>query len=120
MSTSFLGLAGVCILLCLIQLAAAVPWLAVLEAAAVPTRLRMPSSWGAALGAAVGIGVAAALFLESNADPKFLTGTGRVYGALLHMQLIADFFELVYAALLLAWPQGGAVALAAFREGLRQ
>jgi hypothetical protein len=38
----------------------------------------------------------------------------------LQLQLAADFFVVVFAALLLVWPKGAAVALAAFREALRQ
>jgi ABC-type transport system involved in multi-copper enzyme maturation permease subunit len=45
---------------------------------------------------------------------------GRAYGALLTLQLMLDFFVVVFALLLLVWPRGGAVALAAFAEGVRQ
>jgi ABC-type transport system involved in multi-copper enzyme maturation permease subunit len=38
----------------------------------------------------------------------------------LHAQLIADGFAIAFAALLTVWRRGGAVALAAFREGVRQ
>jgi ABC-type transport system involved in multi-copper enzyme maturation permease subunit len=38
----------------------------------------------------------------------------------LQLQLTADFFVVVFFVLLYAWPRGGAVALAAFREGVRQ
>jgi len=45
---------------------------------------------------------------------------GRVYGSVLHLQLLADLFVGVFALLLKFWPKGAAVALAAFREGIRQ
>jgi hypothetical protein len=45
---------------------------------------------------------------------------GRCFGAALQVQLVFDFFVLVFAILLRVWPKGGAVALAAFREGVRQ
>src|SRR5262249_40128076 len=45
---------------------------------------------------------------------------GRVYGSVLHLQLLADFFVLTFALLLKVWPKGAAVALSAFREGIRQ
>jgi hypothetical protein len=43
-----------------------------------------------------------------------------VYGSVLHLQLIVDVFILIFVALLFVWPKGAAVALAAFREGIRQ
>src|SRR5205807_6683414 len=61
-----------------------------------------------------------AVLAEANSDPGVLTLWGRAYGSLLHLQLAADFFVFVFLALLTVWPKGGAVALAAFREGIRQ
>jgi hypothetical protein len=45
---------------------------------------------------------------------------GQIYAATLQVQLLLDAFIGVFALLLLLWPKGGAIALAAFREGLRQ
>ena len=45
---------------------------------------------------------------------------GRVYGSVLHAQLTADLFVLAFFLLLRIWPKGEAVALSAFREGIRQ
>src|SRR5262249_51447228 len=45
---------------------------------------------------------------------------GHVYSVLLQLQLIVDFFIGFFALVLWVWPKGGAVGLAAFREGLRQ
>ncbi len=45
---------------------------------------------------------------------------GRGFAAILHLQLILDLFTILIGGLLLIWPKGAAVALAAFREGLRQ
>jgi hypothetical protein len=45
---------------------------------------------------------------------------GRLYGAVLQLQLLADLLVGIFGLLLLVWPKGGAVALAAFREGVRQ
>ena len=45
---------------------------------------------------------------------------GRLYGSVLHLQLLADFFVGIFFVLLKVWPKGAAVALAAFREGIRQ
>jgi ABC-type transport system involved in multi-copper enzyme maturation permease subunit len=64
--------------------------------------------------------VALGLFIGVVQDPGRLLIWGRVFGAVLHVQLTLDFFALAFPLLLLVWPQGGAVALAAFREGVRQ
>ncbi len=53
-------------------------------------------------------------------DRGSLETVGQAYGAVLQLQLVFDFFVLAFAALLRLWPKGGAVALAAFREGVRQ
>ena len=54
-------------------------------------------------------------------DAASLRWYGRVYGAVLHLQLLIDLFILLAAAAsCCVWPKGGAVALAAFREGCRQ
>jgi hypothetical protein len=53
-------------------------------------------------------------------DKAGLEILGRIYGALLQAQITLDVFILGFALLLVVWPKGGAVALAAFREGVRQ
>jgi ABC-type transport system involved in multi-copper enzyme maturation permease subunit len=53
-------------------------------------------------------------------DPSSVQVWGGFYAAVLQAQLTVDLFVLVFAVLLVIWPKGGAVALAAFREGVRQ
>jgi ABC-type transport system involved in multi-copper enzyme maturation permease subunit len=65
------------------------------------------------------VGLPAVLFFTVN-DRDTLENIGRAYGAVLQMQITADLFVLIFALLLVTWPKGGAVALAAFREGTRQ
>ena len=62
---------------------------------------------------------AVAYFLNSG-DPTTIETIGMVYGATLQIQLIVDFFIVGFPILMLIWPKGGAVAYAAFREGVRQ
>ena len=108
------------ILLCLVQLLAALPWLAALDPRTFRQVVRHGATWLLALAGVIGLGVALALFITVVQDPDRLLVWGRLYGAVLQLQLTLDFFALLFPLLLLAWPQGGAVALAAFREGVRQ
>ena len=57
---------------------------------------------------------------RSVTDPSQQEIYGRLYAAVLQIQLTADFFVLFFPALLWFWPKGGAIAQAAFREGVRQ
>ena len=107
-------------LLCLVQILAALPWLAALELIPFKEWVRKPSSWLGVLAASVGCGVLLALGMTVLQDRDSLIFWGRPFGALLHAQLTIDFFVLVFAVMILVWPKGGAVALAAFREGIRQ
>jgi ABC-type transport system involved in multi-copper enzyme maturation permease subunit len=120
MTTDFVTLVISCSALVLIQLLAALPWLAAVDPRTFFTYLRRPESW---LYALIGVAAAAAglaLFLENNTDRNTLAGFGRIYGSVLQAQLTADFFVLVFGVALTLWPKGGAVAHSAFRESLRQ
>jgi hypothetical protein len=64
--------------------------------------------------------IAPLLFFTSVNDKETLENVGRVYSALLQVQITLDLFVGGFALLLLLWPKGGAVALSAFREGTRQ
>jgi hypothetical protein len=120
MTTPFLDLVVVTALMCLVQLLAALPWLAVLDPAQARLRLKQPAAWGIALLGVLAAGVGVTLLCYANSDPGLLIAYGRLYASVLHLQLAADGFVLVFAVLLLVWPKGAAVALAAFREGVRQ
>ena len=66
------------------------------------------------------VAIPPALFLYFVDARDALEIAGRFYGALLQVQLVFDFFVIVFAGMLQVWRKGGAVALAAFREGVRQ
>ncbi|NBO91256.1 MAG: hypothetical protein EBV06_02905 [Planctomycetia bacterium] len=53
-------------------------------------------------------------------DKDTLENAGRVYAAILQVQITLDLFVFGFVLMLWIWPKGGAVALAAFREGTRQ
>jgi ABC-type transport system involved in multi-copper enzyme maturation permease subunit len=125
-------------LLLFLQVLAALPWLLVLNWTAVRNAFRprvarpgtavaVGQPAGLALPLAVVllivVGICAvvpALFFGAVQDRDTLTSIGRIYGALLELQLAVDLIIAVFGAMLLVWPKGGAVALAAFREGIRQ
>jgi hypothetical protein len=110
----------------LIQVLAAVPWLLAFNWSMLGQWMQSPVALfrlvrlvPVALVVVV-VGMIPALLPDLIQDPETLQVCGRCYGALLQAQLAANLLVLVFAVLMLAWPKGGAVALAAFREGIRQ
>jgi hypothetical protein len=115
--TSLLTFTALAAVLVLVQALAALPWLLVL--------VRRPyRSWlqatGIVLGALVLLRLAQMVMPMAWATEGVVEYLGRVYGSVLHLQLLADLFVGVFFVLLKVWPKGGAVALSAFREGIRQ
>lgn len=120
MGSSLLGSIGGGIVLALVQLLAALPWLAALDWTGFKAALRRPLTWGLALAGVVGAGAGLGLFMHVVQDRARLLFWGRVYAFVLQGQLSVDLFALIFGVLLLLWPKGGAVGLSAFREGVRQ
>lgn len=114
MSSDFLLLAGVCFVLFLIQGLAALPWVYALSRRSL--REHLPT-----LGVVVGVSfVAFTAIVNYYSDPAVVTRAGRIYMSVLQLQLMFDVFVGVFLLMLAVWPKGGAVALAAFQEGVRQ
>jgi ABC-type transport system involved in multi-copper enzyme maturation permease subunit len=109
-----------CPLLALVQVVAAVPWLALIDPRLMREQIRNRKQLLFILGGTVLVGAAMAVYLNANSDPDVLVGWGRVYGAVLGLQLMAGLFIGFFVVLLQFWPKGGAVALSTFREGVRQ
>ncbi len=105
--------------LVVIQVAAALPWLLVLSQP-LRSRLRSLSGWSLGLAGCAGAGLVWGLFLYSNNETGILANWGRAYASLLHLQLAADLLVGLFWLQLLFWPKGGAVGLSAFREEIRQ
>jgi hypothetical protein len=108
---------------CLIQFLAAIPWLSAIALDPSSSliglsflRRSIPKAIGGLLLAAI----VPAVFFQFQKDPELLHSIGRIYGSVLYLQLVLDFFAIVFGLLLLLWPKGAAVAMAAFREGIRQ
>ena len=110
----------VAVLLCLVHFLAALPWLAALDRDLFGALARRPAAWGWALLGVLGAGAALAAFLLLVQAGERLENWGRLYGAALQAQLTADLIVGALALVLRYWRRGGAVALAAFREGVRQ
>jgi hypothetical protein len=108
----------------LVQIAAALPWIAALDPVGLKALFRR--MFTSLLGVQVVVGTVVALGGGLFLMKMYLTDVdqykafGRVYASVLQLQLMIDLFVFFFAALLAAWPHGGAVALAAFREGVRQ
>jgi ABC-type transport system involved in multi-copper enzyme maturation permease subunit len=117
MTESFPRLFAFWLVLWLVQTVAALPWLAALDPRAL-VALRRPKFLGIVVVANLLAAFLAATTIANN--PDLLMHWGRGYLAGLHVQLAADFFVAVFAVMLRVWPKGGAVALAAFREAVRQ
>lgn len=112
-----LSLLGLGYLLVLLQAGAALPWLLAFNREG----LRTSRAWlFAFLGVVLFGGLLGPPLLSAIQDPSTLESLGRFYGSVLHLQLGLDLFVVILAGMLLIWPKGGAVAFAAFREGLRQ
>jgi ABC-2 family transporter protein len=122
MTDSWTSLITSGMILALIQVLAALPWLAVLlsDVRSARKQLLSPSFLGgAAVATIVGGGLLAWLFSFYGATPA-QEHAGKVYGAVLQLQLVFDLLILIFGVMLFVWPRGGTVALAAFREGYRQ
>lgn len=117
MSTTFLQLAPLCMLLSIVQFIAAVPWLVALWGISLTKDL---AALAKGAGVAAVIGIALAFFLQTSSEPGAINLLGRLNASLLTLQIGLDFFVLAYYCMLTFWPKGGAVALAAFYEGIRQ
>jgi ABC-type transport system involved in multi-copper enzyme maturation permease subunit len=108
-------------ILAAVQFAAALPWLWAIDPKNFERTTRSPSGVGKVVGGLAVVGLLIGAFLGYKGESSSLQWYGQyAYGAALHLQLLIDFFLLMPAVLVKVWPKGGAVALAAYREGWRQ
>lgn len=103
-----------------IQVLAALPWLWMLDPQQFSARARSLRGWLSFVAVVAIGGVALTAIMLYRADSSKLEFDGRVYASVLHLQLAFDLILALVALLLRAWPKGGTVAWAAFREGYRQ
>jgi hypothetical protein len=119
MALSWWGLTATALALIGLQLAASWPWRLALSLRFRRTFLE-PATVLREFGLAAAVGLFLGLWLYANSDPTTLAAAGRVWMSFLHVQLGADLFVLALWVMLRFWPKGGAVAHAAFLEGLRE
>ena len=103
-----------------LQVLAAIPWLRAIDPRGFDAGARNIVSWSYAIGGFLIVALFVTIALGYKQDSENLQLYGRIYGTVLHLQLLVDLFLLFPA--LLAWllPKTGAVALAAYREAWRQ
>jgi hypothetical protein len=126
--TSFFSNFGFGVALALLQVVALVPWalfvgwdrFVVLARQRKKTgTLALPVGLGLVVAVLV-LGAGIALLLPIVQEKNSLERWGRMYASVLQLQLIVDVFVLAFLVGLKLWPKGGAVAVAAFREAVRQ
>ncbi|GIW80952.1 MAG: hypothetical protein KatS3mg105_2759 [Gemmatales bacterium] len=115
------------LLLAAVQFIAALPWLVLVLRDVSADSDRSPAGvgervfkWTKRLLPVLIAAIILALFVSLQLDQSNANVSGRVYAVVLHVQLVIGGLILFFAGLLRLWPKGGAVALAAFREGWRQ
>lgn len=109
----------------LAQLLLAIPWVLLVFVSPVGRRSLRSKPFATWFVRPLLVGVAVCIatpfgLTELVQDRGSLEVLGRLYGAVFQMQLTLDLFIVVFALLLRLWPKGGAIALSAFREGVRQ
>src|SRR6516164_205838 len=117
---SFFTLFVPSLLLVMIQVLAALPWIWALLSQWLKVQMRQASNWVMAGAMLIGVTLAVNFLFWFEQGAASLDLVGRAYAAALHFQIVVDLFVIFFALLTLVWPKGGAVALAAFREGIRQ
>jgi len=117
MSSAILQLIFFSLGLFLLQGLATIPWLMVVTKQSFAKNV--PFFAKVVGGVTIG-GLLFAFILQSNSDPVAVALWGRFYHSILMMQVGIDLFILAFNLMLTFWPKGGAVALAAFQEGVRQ
>jgi hypothetical protein len=119
-TSSMLNLIVAGLILAVVQMLAAVPWVAAFDGRPFRRWVTDPKVLAYLSGGTFALGVALGFYLSTLGDIAELEQKGRWYAAALHIQLVLDFALLAPRALVAVWPKGGAVAMAAYREALRQ
>lgn len=120
MSTPLLNLFLASLILAVLQTLAAIPWVSAFDGRPFRRWITDNTILGYLAGGTVALAAGLAWYMRSVGDTNELEQFGRYYGSVFHLQLVFDFIVLAPRLLLVIWPKGGAVAIATFRESLRQ
>jgi ABC-type transport system involved in multi-copper enzyme maturation permease subunit len=120
MATPLFNLIQAALVLAVLQALAAIPWVAAFDGRPFRKWISNPTILGYLAGGTIALAVGLAMYMRTVGDVEELGRFGRYYGAVFHLQLLFDFIVLAPHVLLAIWPKGGAVAVATFREALRQ
>lgn len=83
-------------------------------------QFRTGKFWLIFAGSVVAAGVVGAFLLGTNQYPRWITNWGRIVASIVQLTLGLSLIVGILFLMLKVWPKGGAVALAAFQEGVRQ
>jgi ABC-type transport system involved in multi-copper enzyme maturation permease subunit len=120
MSTPILNLLLATLVLAIFQALAAIPWVWSFDGRPFRKWILDNRVLGYLGGGTLALAVGLTLYIRTIGEVAELERFGRYYGAIFHVQLVFDFIVLAPRALLVLWPKGGAVGVAAYREALRQ
>src|SRR4051812_34193738 len=120
MATPLLNLIVAGLILAVVQTLAAVPWVAAFDGRPFRRWITDPKVLLYLSGGTFALGVALGFYMSTLGEIAELEQKGRWYAAVLHIQLVLDFAILAPRALVAVWPKGGAIAVAAYREAVRQ
>jgi Na+-transporting NADH:ubiquinone oxidoreductase subunit NqrD len=120
MATPLVNLIVAGLILALFQTLAAIPWVAAFDGRPFRQWITDPKVLAYLSGGTFALGVLLGWYMSTLGEVDELSRMGRYFGAILHAQLILDFAVLAPRVLLAIAPKAGAVAVAAFREALRQ
>lgn len=96
------------------------PWLFVLLVREPKKTLKSPTTWGYIAGAVAALTLAVTWYASQNTAVEALEMFGRFATAAIHLNLILAMMAFLPRLVILIWPKGGAVALSAYREAIRQ
>jgi ABC-type transport system involved in multi-copper enzyme maturation permease subunit len=108
------------VMLVLIQVVAALPWLSVLDPPAFKAAVRRPRVLLGALVVVLLGGLALGWLIGTYSEPMRVANNGWWYGLVLYLQLTVDSLIVGLWLLTLFTPRVGTIARATFREGYRQ
>jgi ABC-type transport system involved in multi-copper enzyme maturation permease subunit len=120
MATPLVNLIVAGLILALFQTVAAIPWVAAFDGRPFRRWITDPKVLAYLSGGTFALGALLGWYMSTLGEVDELSRMGRYFGAILHAQLILDFAVLAPRVLLAVAPKAGAVAVAAYRESLRQ